>query len=403
MKVLVAHNFYQQPGGEDQVFDAEVALLRRFGHDARRFVMHNDAVDGMGRIALVRATIWNRRTYRDLREQVRTERPDVVHFHNTFPLISPAAYSAARAGGAAVVQTLHNFRLLCPGALLYRDGKVCEECIGRTVPWPGVAHKCYRHSAPASATVAVSLTVHRAVGTFDNAVDLYIAPTESARRKFVQGGLPENKIFVKPNFVDPDPGPGEGNGGYAVFVARLSHEKGLHTLLSAWEKLGARVPLKIIGDGPLAGEVAAAAERFEHIEWRGHQPLADVYDIIGRAKFCIFPSECYETFGRVVVEAFSKGTPVIASRLGAMADLVDHGRTGLLFNPGNAEDLAAQVRRLLNNPAVLDSMRREARAEYVSKYTGEANHRQLMKLYDLALRQANVPSEPTEEKIAIGA
>jgi glycosyltransferase involved in cell wall biosynthesis len=400
MKVLVAHNFYQQPGGEDQVFDAEVTMLRRHGHEARRFVMHNAAVDEMGRTALVRATIWNRETYRELREQVQAERPDVVHFHNTFPLISPAAYSAARAGGAAVVQTLHNFRLLCPGALLYRDGKVCEECIGKTIPWPGVVHRCYRHSAAASATVAVSLTVHRAVGTFDKAVDLYIAPTESARRKFVQGGLPENKIFVKPNFVDPDPGVGDGAGGYAVFVARLSHEKGLHTLLSAWEKLGTRLPLKIIGDGPLAGDVVAATEKYNHIEWRGHQPLSDVYNIIGGAKFCIFPSECYETFGRVVVEAFSKGTPVIASRLGAMADLVEDGRTGLLFSPGDAEDLASKVRQLLDHPDALATMRRAARAEYVSKYTGDANHRQLISLYNLALASA---SGPIEEKIAVSA
>ena len=351
MRILVCHNFYQQPGGEDEVFAAEVALLRRFGHDVQTFEMDNDAVESMSNPALIAATVWNGRSHSAMRQAVRKLKAELVHFHNTFPLISPSAYYAARAEGAAVVQTLHNFRLLCPGANLFRDGKACEDCIGKRMPWPGVVHKCYRQSATASAAVATLITVHHAIGTWRSAVDLYLAPTEFAREKFVAGGLPADKLMVKPNFVDPDPGVGPGDGGYAIYVARLSHEKGLETLLAAWEKLGGTVPLKIIGDGPLADLVTAAQQRTPNIEWLGRRPLAEVYAAIGRATLLVFPSRCYETFGRVAVEAYAKGTPVIASRHGAPGDIVREGATGLLFEPGNGDDLAAGVRRMLGGQA----------------------------------------------------
>src|SRR5581483_9761958 len=191
-------------------------------------------------------TVWSRPAYRVLRELLRAHRPAVAHFHNTFPLISPAAYYACRAERVPVVQTLHNFRLLCPNALFFRDGRVCEDCLGKAVPWPGVAHKCYRGSRSASAAVCTMLTVHRALGTWHTAVDRFIALTDASRRKFVAGGLPADKIAVKANFVDPDPGPGTGAGGYGVFVGRLSAEKGVGTLLKAWQQLGRDVPLKIV-------------------------------------------------------------------------------------------------------------------------------------------------------------
>ena len=298
-----------------------------------------------------------------------------MHFHNTFPLISPSAYSAARAEGAAVVQTLHNFRLLCPGANLFRDGKACEDCIGKRMPWPGIVHKCYRENRAASAGVATLITVHHAMGTWRNAVDVYLAPTEFARGKFAAGGLPVEKLVVKPNFVDPDPGVGTGDGGYAIYVARLSHEKGLETLLAAWEKLGGSVPLKIIGDGPLENLVTAAQQRTANIEWLGRRPLAEVYDAIGHAALLVFPSRCYETFGRVAVEAYAKGTPVIASRHGAPGDIVREGATGALFEPGNADALADGVRRMLADPRALAAMRDGARREYEAKYTGRSKSR----------------------------
>jgi glycosyltransferase involved in cell wall biosynthesis len=387
MKIVVAHNFYQQPGGEDQVYGAEAALLESHGHDVIRFEMHNDVIDGMSRAALIGATIWNGRSQRALAALVQQHQPDVVHFHNTFPLISPSGYAAARQGGAAVVQTLHNFRVLCPNALFFRDGKPCEQCLGRAILWPGIKHGCYRDSRTATAVVATALTIHRAAGTWRRAVDAFVAPTRMARDKFIAGGLPAGRIHVKPNFVHPDPGLGAGDGGYAIFVGRLSAEKGLGTLLAAWQSLGnAALPLKIIGDGPLAPDVrAAAAARCPQIEWLGRRPLSEVYRHIGQAAVLIVPSECYETFGRTAVEAFATGTPVIAANHGAMAELVRDGETGLLFRPGDPAELARQVNSFIANRAAWTARRPGCRAEFEAHYTGARNYEMLMAIYEQAM------------------
>lgn len=393
MRLLICHNFYQQPGGEDQVFAAEVDLLRRNGHDVSTFEMDNDAVASMSMPAAFAATLWNRKVYRALAERILRDRPEVVHFHNTFPLISPAAYYAARRNGAAVVQTLHNFRLLCPGANLFRDGKPCESCVGHHVPLPGVVHRCYRDSGSATGAVAALLTAHRAIGTWRNAVDLYLVPTEFARGKFMAGGLPPEKLIVKPNHVDPDPGVGAGDGKYAVFVARLSREKGVETLLRAWEQLRGTIPLRIIGDGPLAPLVIEAAKKDSSIQWLGRRSLAEVYEAIGHAAALIFPSECYETFGRVAVEAYARGTPVIASGHGAPAEVVREGITGFHFAPGDAGALARQVREAFGEPGVLQRLRPAARREYEAKYTGAANHEMLMSAYRRAVSLPRTSSQ----------
>ena len=384
--ILVVHNFYQQPGGEDGVFEDETRLLESRGHKVIRFTAHNDAVKGRSQLKLARDTIWNNQTYRELNEIVRRERPAVAHFHNTFPLVSPAAYYAVRRAGAAVVQTLHNFRLLCPGATFFRDNRICEDCLHKPVPIPAVLHSCYRDNRPATAILSTMLVTHRAMGTWNRQVDAYIALTEFSRQKFIDGGLPANRIIVKPNFVVEDPGIGDGSGGYAIFVGRLVPEKGIDTLLAAWEKLsaaGCTVKLKIVGDGPLAENVRQAVARCPLIEWLGRKPAGEVLNLIGSAACLIFPSTWYETFGRVAVEAFAKGTPVIASRLGAMAELIDPGRTGLLFEPGNAADLATHVTCLtLNTPGWL---RDSSRAEFVLKYTADINYEMLLEVYDKAM------------------
>src|ERR1700733_6841799 len=260
MNVLLVHNFYQQPGGEDQVFADEGKLLEQHGHSVSHFTMHNDAVEGMGKFALARKTIWNKDSQQSLRQAIRNARAEVVHFHNTFPLISPAAYYTAHEEECGVVQTLHNYRLLCPGATMYRDGKVCEECMGKLGPWPGVLHGCYRNNRLATAAVAAMITFHRKRGTWQNQVDVYIALTQFGRGKFIAGGLPGEKIVVKPNFVDPDPQPGSGDGGFALFVGRLTEEKGIATLLKAWKSLSNRtgLSLKIAGDGPMRDSVVQA-------------------------------------------------------------------------------------------------------------------------------------------------
>jgi glycosyltransferase involved in cell wall biosynthesis len=229
--------------------------------------------------------------------------------------------------------------------------------------------------------------------TWIKAVDVYVALSEFSRQKFIEGGFPAEKIVVKPNFVEPDPGLGEGQGGYALFVGRLSFEKGVDTMLAAWEQLGPQLPLKIVGDGPLAGHVAEVTQKLPYVELLGRKPLAEVYDLIGAAKLLIFPSEWYETFGRVAVEAFAKGTPVIAADIGAIAEIVDHGRTGLRFRPGDPEDLAAKVEWAQAHANEIRQMRHEARAEFEAKYTAKDNYRQLMEIYALA-RGKLLPPQP---------
>ena len=399
MRILVCHNFYQQPGGEDQVFADETALLESHGHAVTRYTVHNDAVAGTGRLALLGKTLWNRSVAREIGDVVRRERPEVVHFHNTFPLISPAAYYAARKAGAAVVQTLHNYRLLCPGAMFLRDGAVCESCLGRA-PIPAIVHKCYRGSRAATAATAAMLMSHRMLATYRTRVDAYVALTEFGREKFIAGGLPAEKVVVKPNFVSPDPGAGEGRGGYAVFVGRLAPGKGLETLIEAWTKHSPGVPLKVLGDGPLADLVAAPG-----VERLGRRPMPEVYEAIGNASLLVMPSVWYEGLPKTLIESFAKGTPVVASKLGALAEAVSYGRTGLHFAPGDAADLARHVRRLTSDPATLAAMRRECRLEYETRYTAAQNYRMLSDVYRGALerRHSSVGTTPADLKGVISS
>jgi glycosyltransferase involved in cell wall biosynthesis len=388
MRILTVHNHYQQSGGEDEVFAAEAQLLERHGHDVHRYVVRNDGLEHMGRLALARDTMWNRHSYHALRTLVRRTRPDVVHFHNTLPRISPSGYYAATREVVPVVQTLHNYRLVCPGALLFRNGSPCHECVGRTVALPGIRHGCYRGSRAATAAVAGMTAAHRMLGTWSRQVSLFVAPTEFARLRFIEGGLAAEQIVVKPNFVDPDPGAGTGAGGYALFVGRLSPEKGIRTLLEAWRTLDAEIPLRIVGDGPLAEEVADAARTISGVSWLGRQTPSEVAVLLSEAAFLVCPSECYETFGRVVIEAFAAGTPVVASDLGALAELVQQGRTGRLFRPGDAQALVSVMRELLSHRDQLPALRSAARHAFEERYGAPENYAMLMTIYRTAIDRA---------------
>ena len=283
------------------------------------------------------------------------------------------------------VQTLHNYRLLCPAASFLRNNRPCEDCLSTRLPWPGVLHRCYRHNLGASVTTAAMLSLHRVKGTWSDAVDAYVALTEFSRQKFVRGGLPAAKVFVKPNFAWPDPGPGPGGGGYLVFAGRLSAEKGVSVLLDAFRgPLAGRARLKVVGDGPLRETVTAAIQP-GRIDYLGRQPVARIYDLLACADGTVFPSVLYETFGRTIIESYAKGTPVVASRLGAMAELVKPGETGLLCEPGSPDDLSRAVVELTENRARLSDMRRRARGEFLARYTAERNYELLMDIYGRAL------------------
>ena len=385
MKILMCHNHYQQPGGEDRVFDDECRLLESRGHQVIRFEKHNDALDGMSRLSMIKNTFRNAAAEGEVRDLIQKYRPDVLHCHNTFPLISPAVYRVAKNRGTAVVQTLHNYRLLCPAATLMRNGSVCEKCISRSLAVPGIVRGCYRGSRAATAVTAAMVFWHRLTKTWTDAVDRYIALTDFSREKFIQGGLPADRICVKPNLAEPDPGVGRHRERCAVFAGRLSEEKGVQVLLKAWSLLQDDIPLKILGDGPLSDIVAAAAAADSRISTFGHVDAEDVLRTAGDAALLVMPSVCYETFGRTIVEAFAVGTPVVASRTGAMQELIRDGETGLLFDPGNADDLAEKVRQLWNSEDRRRCMGEAARDDYERLYTAEPNYRRLIQIYEEAV------------------
>lgn len=386
----MVHNRYLIRGGEDESFDSESALLSAYSHQVTEYIQNNEHVSEMSSWQAGLRTVWSNQDYRALRRLIREQQPDIIHVQNFFPLISPSVYYAAKAEKVPVVQSLRNYRLFCPSYNFFRDGHVCEDCMGKFVPWPGVFHACYRDSRAATGAVAAMLTVHRVMQTWSKMVDVYIALTQFARQKFIQGGLSAEKIVVKPNFVYPDPGTGEGRGGYALFVGRLSSEKGIDTLLAAWEQLRQPVPLKIVGDGPLADRVAKASEQLPGVEWLGRRPVEETYKLMGEAAFLVFPSEWYETFGRVAIEAFAKGTPVVAADIGAIAELVKQSHAGFYFRPGDPADLAAQVERASTHLINSAQMRQEARAEFEAKYTAEQNYQMLIDIYQTAIKGTKV-------------
>lgn len=388
--VVMVHNYYQHPGGEDQSFLAEATLLEDRGHRVIRYTRHNNELIGRSSTQLAMMALWNHEVYGDLRRVVRGARAQFVIFQNTFPIISPAAYYAAKAERAAVVQVLRNYRLICPTATLFRDGRSCELCVRRRVKWPGVLYGCYRRSRWASTAVSLMLFAHRTIGTWSRAVDMYVALTEIQREKHIAGGIPPGRIVVRPNFVDPDPGLGSGDGGYALFVGRLTTEKGIETLLDAWESLSSCIPLKIVGDGPLAKRVRERCDGASNVQWLGHRTSQEVLDMIGRASILMFPSLWYEGMPRTVIEAFSRATPVIAFDMGAMRSMVQHRRNGLLVSAGDVRGLAEAVNWTENHPDELRRMRRHARETYEAKYTSAVCYDALLGTLERAREIANV-------------
>lgn len=403
MKIVLVHNTYQQPGGEDRVVEQERRMLQAAGHRVIPFTRSNFAADeytGVRRLSLAARTIWNAQSRSEFKNLLDREKPDVVHVHNTFMTMSPSIYSACRRAGIPVVQTLHNFRLLCPGANFYRDGKVCEERLNHSV-WRGVRHGCYRNSRAATATVALMLEFHRSIRTWTGTVSRFVALSEFARGRFIAGGLPAESIAVKPNFVDPDPGPGPRERDYAVFVGRFSPVERMRTVLSAWQHLQNRIPLVIVGGGPERAEIEADAERrgLSAIRFLGVLPNPQTIGVIQGARFLVFPSEWYENFPVTIAEAFACETPVICSALGSMKEIVTAGITGLHFRAGDPVSLAENAAQAWDNPVRMRDLGNAARREYLAHYTAEQNYLQLMGIYHEAER-AGIPAHSVTEPVA---
>jgi glycosyltransferase involved in cell wall biosynthesis len=385
MKILLVHNTYQYRGGEDVVFEQEKGLLKAAGHEVLEYQRHNSEIKSYSttrRVSLLARTVWADDTYREFGALLRQIQPEIVHIHNTFPLISPSVYWACRNQRVPVVQTLHNYRLFCPGANFFRAGKTCEDCIGGSF-WHGVQHGCYRDSRMETAPVALMLSLHHARKTWHRMVDRYIVLTEFARSRFVKAGLPAEKITVKGNCVDPDPGVRTGEGSYALCVGRVSQEKGTPTLLRAWKQLPRTCALRVIGDGParLELEREAAAHGLSNVSFLGMQPRDKVIEAMKGARFVVFPSELYENLPLTIIEAFACGVPVLASHLGAMQEIIEEGRTGMFFPPGDAAQLARAAANAWDRPEYMRLLGEQARKEYERKYTATANYLQLLRIY----------------------
>ena len=395
MKIVLVHNFYRQAGGEDVVFQSEKRLLERAGHTVIPYIRSNTELSDatlVDRIGIAYQMIWSQKTRHSFAAILDAECPDVVHAHNTFMVISPSIYGACSERHIPVVQTLHNFRLLCPASSFFRDGVVCEECVDHSLV-RSVLHGCYRNSRKASAAVALTLATHRALRTWESSVTRYIALTHFAKDKFVDAGFPAERFVIKPNFANPDPGEKIGAGDYALFVGRIDKTKGTRILLQAWERLPVMYPLHVVGDGPDLQWMEARVRELQLSEviFRGRLSHAAAVETVKGARFTIAPSTWYEGFPMCIVESFACGTPVLCSRLGGMSEIVEDHVTGLHFNPGDPQDLAKKVEWAWNHPLELAWMGRMARLKYETDYNADKNYSLLMDIYEEAIAACASP------------
>jgi glycosyltransferase involved in cell wall biosynthesis len=377
LRILQVHNYYQWEGGEDTVVAAERWLLESAGHTVELYAVDNAAISSvMAKARTFRNVVYNDGARIAFSKTLSSFRPDIVHVHNFFPLLSPSIYDAAAESNIPVVQTLQNFRTICAGATMFRDGQACELCLdGR--PYRAVVYRCYRGSILGSLAVANMIAYHRRKGTWSTAVTRYIALTSFARDKFIEAGFPPERIVIKPNFIaDPGPPAEHGREG-ALFVGRLSAEKGADVLLRAWPDVD--YPLRILGDGP---ELATLRRRASsRILFEGHVGRDRVQAAMQTARFLVLPSLWYEGLPMTVIEAFANGLPVVASRLGALPELIEDGVTGCLFAPGDVSALAAATNELLRDPKRLRAMSIAARERYESLYKPERNRDLILSVY----------------------
>ena len=402
MKILLVHNFYgsSNPSGENKVFEIEKNLLLENGHQIDTFIRKSDeiltkAIKGL--LIGAFSTPWNPRSARRIQKKVEEFKPDIVHVHNTFPLISPAIFHAIGKRAARVL-TLHNYRLFCPAAIPMRNGHVCTECIDRRSVIPAIRYGCYRNSRLATSPLALNVWLHRTLNTWNNEVDGFIALTEFQKNLMIKSGLPSEKVHVKPNFYSGNPEilKWEDRGNIVVFAGRLSQEKGVKSLVQAWLNWGEASPeLRILGDGPLRNTLETMASKKPdcRIRFLGQVSSQETEQNISKAKLLILPSEWFEGFPMVIREAFAFGTPVAASNIGPLPSIVRNGLNGVIFEPGNHESLLHTVQAIWNSQEKLKSLGEGARKSFLDKYTEEANYKILMRIYDSAISQNKQQSQ----------
>ncbi len=390
LKILICHNFYQSRGGEEETVFREKLLLEKKGHDVILFTKDNKEIAEYRfrkKLGLLFKTFFSWKTYKEIRHIIEKNRPDIAHIHNVFPLISPSLYYVLKKHGVPIVQTLHNYRLICPnGLFLDNKNKICEKCVGGNF-FHAIAKKCYRRSRLQTSILSLSLRLHRWLKTFGK-IDVYISPSRFLKSKMVEAGFPDEKIEVKPHFVDTEElAPSGSYDDYSVFMGRIAKEKGI-ALLSDTFKNFPELKLKIIGSGPRYRVLKdfVAKNHMANIELLGFIGNEKRFQILKRAMFLIFPSNWYENFPYVLIESLSLGIPVIASRIGGIPEVIEEGKTGLLFQPGNLEELREKISVLAGNRKLLASMRSEARRTALQKYSEEKGYEALWEIYSRCAR-----------------
>jgi glycosyltransferase involved in cell wall biosynthesis len=387
MRILLVHNAYQNKGGDDSVFFAEADLLRLSGHIVKTLIISNDEIKGIGsKLSTALLAPYNPFGSRIVRDAITAHQPDIVHVHNFFPRLSASVFSACAKAKIPTIWTLHNYRIACLNGVLFRDGEPCQLCLGK-LPVQGILRRCYRGSIMGSLSVAAMVALNRKCGTWVDKVDRFIILAESSKKIFVAAGIPEQKIFVKPNFVHSratEAGQLTLRNG-ALFVGRLSPEKGVDTMIEAWK--GLDIPLTVIGSGPDASVMKKMAKNNTSITFMDHLSHADVQSAMAAAQVLVVPSRWFEPFGMVVVEAMSASTPVIASRIGALAGIVLDGTSGWLFKPGDPNDLRRVVMKVFASPADLPRIGEQARKLYEKRFSPTRNLEMLISVYESAIEE----------------
>lgn len=396
MKILLLHNRYKFVGGEEMVVNAEKSLLENQGHKVYLWEISNDEIVGLlgkGKAAI--GCIYSFSAKRQIRKIIDDFTPDLVHVHNFFPLLSPSLYDACYDAKVPVVQTLHNYRIGCANAMLFREGKNCEDCLGNKIQWQGIVHGCYRNSRSQSIAVAAMVAFHWWRGTWENRVNAYIVLTAFQKEKMIMAGLPPDKIYIKPNYVAKpkatlDEKKEQMDKEYALFVGRLSLEKGITTLLNAYFQNDLKIPLKIVGDGSLFSELQTKVRKVgldNTIQFLGYQSKSEVLQLMQKARFLVFPSLWYEGLPRTIIEALACSLPVLTSYIGTMAEIIEDGVTGLHFEVGNPQDLTEKMQWAWNHPEQMLLMGKQAYDIYQSYYTPENNYQQLIEIYQTIITQ----------------
>ncbi len=376
------HAAYETRGGEDESTQVEHDLLKSAGFEIDLHIVQNKKIRDMNSVSAGLNTVWSRKYAAEIGQLIKAGGYDVVHIQNFFPILSPSIHYAAKKNGCRVVQALRNYRLNCVNGLHFRSGKICVDCRGRS-PIRGVLHKCYRESYLASAAVAAMISAHRLLKTWERQVDVFVTPSQFSKDEYVRAGFDGSRITVKPNFIAPPAFQFPARQDSFVFVGRLSEEKGVGVILEAWDSNPDFPPLVFVGDGPLRPMLTEKAKTDPRFILLGHIPLIEAQKQLAAARAMIFSSNCFETFGRTIVESFSVGTPVICADIGATAELVNEGENGRLFEAGSARSLSDCVRKFLGDEGGYQALSTGARESYERFFTPEANLPYFERLYEV--------------------